>query len=454
MRVVARRGDTGPTLTPRSQRAGAATGAPSPPPTSFDTNPPRGTRDFPPPALRARDWLFDHFRAVSRSYGFEAFETPVLEAESLFTRKAGEEIATQLYNFEDRGGRRVALRPELTPSLARLVLAQGPALALPAKWYTVGQCWRYERTTRGRRREHYQWNMDIIGVEGVAAEAELLSAIVSFFRRVGLTADDVVLKVSSRKVLTGVMAACGVPAESFGRACVAVDKLDKVPASAVATELTGLGITADAAAQVIAATQSADLDALAALLGDGDAGVAEIRDLFALADAHGIADWLTFDPSIVRGLAYYTGVVFEGRDRGGALRAICGGGRYDALLATYGGPPTPCTGFGFGDCVIQELLSDKGLAPDLRASVDDLVVPLTDALRPAATALAARLRAAGRSVDLVLDARRMKWVFKHAERSGASRLVIVGEREYADGNVTVKDLAARTEALVKADELV
>jgi histidyl-tRNA synthetase len=454
MRVVARGGVPTRDPLPR-QRAGAATGAPTtPPPSSFDTNPPRGTRDFPPPALRARDWLFDHFRAVSRAYGFEAFETPVLEAESLFTRKAGEEISGQLYSFEDRGGRRVALRPELTPSLARLVLAQGPALALPAKWCTVGQCWRYERTTRGRRREHYQWNMDIVGVEGVAAEAELLAAIVSFFTRVGLTPADVVLKVSSRKVLTGVMAAAGVPADAFGRACVAVDKLDKVPAAAVAAELTSLGITEDAAASIIAATQTADLDALAALLGDADGGVADVRALFALADAHGIRDWLAFDPSIVRGLAYYTGLVFEGRDRAGTLRAICGGGRYDGLLSTYGGPPTPCAGFGFGDCVIQELLADKGLVPALAPSVDDLIVPLTDALRPAATALAARLRAAGRAVDLVLDGRRMKWVFKHAERVGAARLVIVGEREFADGNVTVKDLAARTEALVKADELV
>ena len=133
----------------------------------IDTPPPRRTRDFPPAELRARDWLFDHFAAVSRSHGFERFETPVLESEALFTRKAGEEIAGQLYNFEDKGGRRVALRPELTPSLARLVLSQGKGLALPAKWFTIGQCWRYERTTRGRRREHYQWNMDIVGVEGV-----------------------------------------------------------------------------------------------------------------------------------------------------------------------------------------------------------------------------------------------------------------------------------------------
>ena len=180
----------------------------------IDTSPPRGTRDFAPADLRARDWLFDHFAAVSRAHGFERFETPVLESEQLFTRKAGEEIAAQLYNFEDKGGRRVALRPELTPSLARLVLAQGKSLPMPAKWFTIGQCWRYERTTRGRRREHYQWNMDVVGVPGVEAEAELLAAVVSFFERVGLTSDDVVLRVSSRKVLQAAMeAAAGIKAE-------------------------------------------------------------------------------------------------------------------------------------------------------------------------------------------------------------------------------------------------
>ena len=183
--------------------------------TALDTNPVRGTRDFAPPDARLRGWLFDTFAAVASSHGFEPYDTPVLESEALFTRKAGEEIATQLYAFEDRGGRRVALRPELTPSLARLILAQGARLPLPAKWYTVGQCWRYERTTRGRKREHYQWNMDVVGVAGVAAEAELLAAMVALFTRVGLTSSDVVLRVSSRRVLTGIMARYGGAGRCF-----------------------------------------------------------------------------------------------------------------------------------------------------------------------------------------------------------------------------------------------
>ena len=185
----------------------------------IDLQPPKGTRDFPPEEMRVRNWLFGHFREVARAFGFDEFDAPVLETEDLYVRKAGEEITQQLYNFEDKGGRRVALRPELTPSFARLILQQGKSLALPAKWFAVGQCWRYERMTRGRRREHYQWNMDIVGVEGVEAEAELLAAITTFFARLGITSEDVGIKVSSRKVLQAVLARFDVPEESFARPC-------------------------------------------------------------------------------------------------------------------------------------------------------------------------------------------------------------------------------------------
>ncbi|CAI0407689.1 unnamed protein product [Linum tenue] len=187
-------------------RSGALTGPPvleeEESVTKIDVNPPKGTRDFPPEEMRLRNWLFHNFKEVSRLYGFEEVDFPVLESEALFIRKAGEEIRDQLYCFEDRGNRRVALRPELTPSLARLVIQKGKSAPLPLKWFAVGQCWRYERMTKGRRREHYQWNMDIIGVPEVTAEAELISSIVTFFKRIGITASDVGFKISSRKVLT------------------------------------------------------------------------------------------------------------------------------------------------------------------------------------------------------------------------------------------------------------
>jgi histidyl-tRNA synthetase len=391
---------------------------------------------------------------VSRLFGFEQIDFPVLESEELFVRKAGEEITEQLYNFEDKGGRRVALRPELTPSLARLALQRGKALPLPAKWFAIGQCWRYERATRGRRREHYQWNMDVIGVPGVEAEAELLAAITTFFSRVGLSSADVGIRVSSRKALQAVLARCGVAPEAFGPVCVVVDKMEKLPREKVAAMLRDLAVEEGAIDAILAALAIRSVGELEALLGAGDEAVQDLRRLFDLAEAYGFADWLVFDASVVRGLAYYTGVVFEGFDRAGQLRAICGGGRYDRLLGTFGGEDQPCAGFGFGDAVVVELLKERGLLPAPRHEVDDLVVAMDAALQPAACGVAARLRAAGRSVDVALEGgKRMKWAFKQAERCGAARLVLLAPDEWARGAVRVKDLQSREEADVPVEDL-
>lgn len=194
----------------------------------LDTNPPKGTRDFYPEDMRQRTWLFQQWRDVAKSYGFSEYDAPVLESESLYTRKAGEEVTEQLYNFVDKGERPVALRPEMTPSLARMVMAKKGGLPLPLKWFSIPQCWRYERMTRGRRREHFQWNMDIWGVDSVEAEAELLSAMVDFFQRVGITSQDVGIKVNSRLVIGEVLSELGIPEEKFAATCVLVDKLEKV----------------------------------------------------------------------------------------------------------------------------------------------------------------------------------------------------------------------------------
>jgi len=209
----------------------------------MDLNPPKGTRDFFPEDQRLRNWLFGKWKNIADRYGFEEYDAPVLETEELFIRKAGEEVTQQLYNFEDKGGRRLALRPEMTPSLARMVLSRKGGLSFPLKWYAIPQCWRYERMTRGRRREHYQWNMDIWGVQGVEAEAELLSAIVTSFQEMGITATDVGLKINSRKILTGLMSSLGVPEDKFAATCVLIDKLEKVPLDAIAGELETLGLT-------------------------------------------------------------------------------------------------------------------------------------------------------------------------------------------------------------------
>ena len=406
----------------------------------------RGTRDFYPEEMRLRNWLFQKFHSSSLSHGFEEYDSPIIEHEELYTRKQGEEITQQLYNFEDKGGRKISLRPEMTPSLARMVMARSGALPLPIKWYSIPQCWRYERTQRGRGREHYQWNVDIWGMEGIEADAELLSVMVHMFTSVGLTHDDVVVRISSRKVLEEVLGSLGIEGDSFTKACVIVDKMDKLPEEAVSAQLSDLGISDSSITTIQSVLSVTELPELRDMLSPDSMAVSELERLFQLLESYGISEWTTFDASVVRGLAYYTGPVFEAHDRGGELRAICGGGRYDRLIGTLGGRDLPATGFGFGDMVIMELLSEKGLLPDISSRVSDVVFSMNESLRGAAMEVSSKLRGAGRRVDLVLEPKKMKWVFKHAERTGAERLVMVMPAEWDSGKVRIKDLQTGEES--------
>lgn len=420
---------------------------------TMDLNPVRGTRDFFPDELRLRNWLFAHFREVARQFNFQEYDAPVLESEALYVRKAGEEITQQLYNFEDKGGRKVALRPEMTPSLARLILQKGKSLSLPVKWFSIPQCWRYERMTRGRKREHYQWNMDVFGVESVVAEAELIAALIEFFRRVGLNNDQIMIRVSSRKVIQSVVDMLGVPADKFAAVCVLVDKLEKVPREAIADDMNALGIESAVVDRIIEVMLLRSLDDLAAALGDDNAAVRELRQLFDLVDGYDGADWLRFDASIIRGLAYYTGTVFEAFDKGPGLRAVCGGGRYDRLLSTFGGTDLPACGFGFGDVVILELLQELKLIPDLPATVDDVVFAFDETLLSPARQVARQLRRTGRSVDMVLTPKKLKWVLKHAGRIGASRVVFLAPQEWEQKKLNVRILDSGDEKQLTIDDL-
>ena len=413
----------------------------------------RGTRDFYPDDMRLRNWLFERFHSAARSHGFEEYDAPVLESEELYTRKAGEEIVGQLYNFEDKGGRRVALRPEMTPSLARMVMARAGGLALPIKWYSIPQCWRYERTQRGRGREHYQWNVDIWGMNGVEADAELLSVLVQFFHSVGLKSEDLVIRISSRKVLEEVLGSLAIEGEIFAQTCVIVDKMDKLPEDVIQGQLSDLGLSSDSISTILSVLGITDLDSLSSALNSDSEALIELQSLFSLCESYGISDWVSFDASVVRGLAYYTGPVFEAHDRAGNLRAICGGGRYDKLIGTLGGNDLPATGFGFGDMVVMELLADKGLLPELSNGVDDVVFGMGTELRGAAMQVAAKLRSVGRTVDLVLEDKKMKWVFKHAERCGTTRLVMVMPDEWAEGKVRIKNLDSGEESTVAMQDL-
>jgi len=413
----------------------------------------RGTRDFYPEDMRLRNWLFDNFTIASLSHGFEEYDAPVLEYEELYTRKQGEEITKQLYNFQDKGDRNVSLRPEMTPSLARMVMARAGSLPMPIKWFSIPQCWRYERTQRGRGREHYQWNVDIWGTTEISADAELISVLVTFFEEIGLTSGDIVLRISSRKVLEEVLGSLGVEGDLFAQTCIIVDKMDKLSSEVIETQLSELGHSTKVVSSIQSVLGIKDMEGLKKSLEDKSTAVSELNTLFDLIDSYGMSEWVEFDASVVRGLAYYTGSVFEAHDREGKFRAICGGGRYDNLLSTLGGKDLPATGFGFGDMVIMELLSEKGLIPELISGVDDIVLPLNQDLREIAVKVAASLRSSDRTVDLVLEDKKIKWAFKHAERTGARRLVLLAPDEWSRKMIKVKDLETGEETEVSMEDL-
>lgn len=407
----------------------------------IDTEPVQGTRDFPPEQMRIRNYLFDTFKQVAKSFAFQEYDAAVLESEELYIRKAGEEITEQMYNFVTKDNHRVALRPEMTPTLARLILQKGSQLGLPTKWFSIPQCWRHEAITRGRRREHYQWNMDIVGAKSVSAEAELICAICTTLQKFGLTAKDVGIKINSRRVLQYVVEKAGVPAEQFAPVCIIVDKLDKLPKEEIEKQLGALGLKPDIVDIITQSLGAKDIASLESIVGSDHEAVQELKKFFDLVTAYGFGDWVLFDASVVRGLAYYTGIVFECFDRERKFRAICGGGRYDNLLTTFGAPkPIPCCGFGFGDCVILELLQDKGLLPTLAQSVQDIVIPFDDSMREPALKILRALREGGRVADIILDNKKVKAAYTYADTIGAIRAVLVAPDEYKNGEVQVKML--------------
>ncbi|KAK7200661.1 histidyl-tRNA synthetase [Novymonas esmeraldas] len=413
----------------------------------IETEPVQGCRDFSPEDMRVRKYIFGAFHKTARLFGFEEYDAPVLESEELYIRKAGEEITEQMFNFVTKGGHRVTLRPEMTPSLVRLQLAKGRSLLLPAKWYSIPQCWRYEAISRGRRREHYQWNMDIVGVKSVTAEVELVCAACAAMESLGLRHEDVGVRVNSRRLLQCALTGAGVPDALFAPVCVIVDKMEKLPEEQIRAELSELGLDGQQAGDIIKTLSLKSIEEFDKATYDQNGAISELKEFFDLVKMYGYGEWVHFDASVVRGLAYYTGIVFEAFDRSGEFRAICGGGRYDNLFTLYGSPkPVSCVGFGFGDCVILELLKKKNLLEgkkvkeQLLHTVDDVVIPFDESQRGTALTVLKQLRDKGRSADIILDSKKIAQAFSYADRIGAERVVLIAPEETQNGTARVKNL--------------
>jgi histidyl-tRNA synthetase len=410
-----------------------------------------GFRDFYPDELALKNHIFATWREVARRYGFQEYDGPPLEPLELYTDKSGAEIVQQLYAFEDKGGRKVALRPEMTPTLARMVGAHAQALKKPIRWFSIPQLFRYERQQRGRLREHFQLNMDILGEASPLADAELIAAAIDIMRAFGFGPADVQARVSDRRVLRTLLVGRGLTEAQLPVAFEVIDKSERVPKDALADKLreTGIGKRETDAVFEIAALRG--LDAVTAALGKvkgGEEAGEPLRQAVTALEAMGLGDFVAVDLTIVRGLAYYTGIVFELFDTRKSLRAVCGGGRYDGLLKALGGVDLPALGFGMGDVVLGELLKERGPADQASTKLDAFLIAVSAEDVAPVLQLAHQLRDLGVAVEYGLRPAAIRKQLELAAARGARRAIIVGPDERAAGEVVVRDLKAGTEERV------
>ena len=416
----------------------------------------KGTRDFYPPLMALRNYLVDGWKAASKRNGFEEYDGPIFEYLKMYQIKSGDEIVDQLFSLQDRGGRDLAIRPEITPTLARMVNQQINALPRPIKWFSVPRLCRAERPQKGRLREFFQWNIDVIGVEDLLADAEVICCALDYLQSTGLTADDVIVRLSSRRMLAEVLKAIGIPEDQLDPLYARLDKKGRMAPEAFETALRELVPERDQVSKILDLMQADRLDQIGqgvTMTESAQASVDELSRLFELLDLMGVADFYRFDISIVRGLAYYTGVVFEIYDRGGALRALGGGGRYDNLLKQFGGPQVSATGLGMGDCVLAILLEEKGLLDGRipTRSLDYYVACVDKQYFPQAVEIVARLRRAGRSANLSYRQTGLGKQLKQASDQNATDAVIVGA-EIESHQVAVKTLASGAQRVVAVDQ--
>ncbi len=408
----------------------------------------KGTRDFYPETMRVRSWLYQTMRRVSESFGYQEYDGPFLETLELYAAKSGEELVKeQAFVFPDRTGKLITLRPELTPSLARMVAQRQKQLVYPLRWWSFGPMWRYERPQKGRTREFFQWNIDLIGADSPEADAELLAVAAAFFRAVGLSPDEVQLLVNNRRLMSTELEALGIPPKRHAAVFRLIDRRDKMSPDAWR-----------AYAQEDVGLSAKQLDGLAAMLANTELWrrSEELQRLFAAVEALGAAPYVHFAAHIIRGLDYYTGTVFEAWDRSGEFRAILGGGRYDNLVADVGGDPLSGVGFAMGDVVITLVLEKFGRIPPASAlSPPPVVVAIfNDETTLAALRLAAELREAGLRVACYPKPDKLRKQFRYANRIGSPVVVLVGPDEVAQNVIAIKNMRTREQRIVPRTEIV
>jgi histidyl-tRNA synthetase len=416
-----------------------------------------GFRDFYPEDLALRAHIFRTWRTVATRYGFEEYDGPPLEPLDLYTAKSGDEIVGQLYTFKDKGDRDVALRPEMTPTLARMVAAQASKLRKPIRWFSIPQLFRYERQQRGRLREHFQFNCDLIGESGSLADAEIIALAIDVVRAFGLTSKDVRVRLSDRRLLNQLLQSFDLTGDQVSAIYQWLDKKGRSAHAGNLQRLQDLKVDPDIIAFLSAVCEVKDIGKLKRVLAKKPAlelSVHHLEEVLDALSAMGSADFVEIDLGVVRGLAYYTGTVFEVFDSGRTLRAICGGGRYDNLLDAVGGVELPAVGFGMGDVVLGELLKDKGLTPSDVSSIDVFLAFITQEDLPHVLSLAQRLRDADLRVEYALSPQAVGKQLKLADSRNASIAVVVGPDERVRGEVVLKDLRSGSQESVSLSSIV
>lgn len=406
--------------------------------------PVKGTRDFYPQEMAFRNWLYRRIRQVSESFGYQEYEGPLLERLDLYAAKSGDELVKeQAFVFRDRGGEMVALRPELTPTLARMVATRRKSLPTPLRWWSYGPFWRYERPQKGRAREFFQWNIDLLGVESPQADAEIVAIAAAFFQATGLDPGMIRILINNRELADAQLQAIGIPLALRTSTFRLIDRRDKLSNE-----------DWEAYAMEIGLSQS-QFGALRDILRDLDAWKRseDLVAFFATANAMGVDDYLDYDPTVIRGLDYYTGTVYEARDVAGNYRAILGGGRYDNLVADVGGDPIPATGFAMGDVVFGLVLESCGVQPDLEPNPSQVLVSTFDtALMSQAIGLAQELRSAGLRTEWYPEPARLGKQLKYADRYGIPVVAILGPDELEAGTVAIKDLRTGNQEITPRQE--
>ncbi len=406
--------------------------------------PVKGTREFYPEQMALRNFIYEKVRAASQSFGYVEWDAPFIEPIDLYAAKSGEELVKkQSFTFQDRGGGFVTLRPELTPSLARMIAAKQGELTFPVRWWSFGPFWRYEQPQKGRSREFFQWNIDMLGVNSPEADAELIAVAATFLRSVGLNSERAAIYVNNRRLMDSEFDALGITPEKRLDVSNLVDRRSKMEPAKWEAYALELGLT------------QSQVDGLKDILGNLDLWKKseELTRLFAALDALGVKDYVKFDPNIMRGLLYYTGTVFEAFETSGSLkRAILGGGRYDNLLADVGGQPLSGVGFAMGDVVVGIILQENGLVPEFIPTPASVLVTVFDeSMWMKSFELAAQLRSAGFNTMVFPEPAKLQKQFKFADKMKIKIALTVGPDEAANDSVAVKNLVNGEQVTVKRE---